>query len=211
MTLFAMAWVLWACGGDDASQEQSTAQAREQAAENAIQAPQGMQETMKQVEKMTQSMKGQNGEAVEPINFRELKAMMPDEVNGLPRSSHSGETTNAMGFRVSAAKAKYSEGDQRIELTISDLGGVQMLLTSMAAWSMIEIDRESDTEMERTTEYEGYKAHQKYNFPRKRGEMTVLIGSRFVVQAQGSNVEMDQIKEALSEIDLDDLAALGQP
>lgn len=203
--------LLTACGSGEDSQR--TADARPSPEESTQpqgqKAPAGLQDAMNQLNQMAEGMNG-GQKAIEPLNFRQLKEMMPEEATGLARTSHTGETSQAMGFSLSTAKGVYQADQQRIELTISDIGGVQMLLMSMAAWSSVQIDRETDTGYERTTEYDGHKAFEKYNRESQRGEITVLLGTRFIVQVEGRGVEMDALQETLSNLDLDELAELEQ-
>jgi hypothetical protein len=214
LLLIGLAWLLSACGGEDTSQsnqaDHGDAQLQTEAEAAPDRGPQDLQNAMDQISQMAQGLNNGEGKAVETINFRELKSMLPDAVDGMARSGNSGQTTKTMGINVSTAQADYQADDRRVKLSMTDIGGVQILMMSMAAWSAMEIDRESDTEMERTLNYEGFKAHQKYNFKRQRGEMTVLIGSRFIVQAEGQNVEMNVIEEALADIDFDALQEMAE-
>ncbi len=70
------------------------------------------------------------------------------------------------------------------------------------AWANNEIDRESDNEYEKSTTFKGYKALEKYNKKTHSGDLSVLIGGRFVVEAQGSNVDMKALKDVLASVDL---------
>jgi hypothetical protein len=77
-------------------------------------------------------------------------------------------------------------------------------LTAIAAygWAMADIDRETNTGYEKTPTYSGNKAHEKYDNSGQHGETEVLVGNRFVVELNGSQISMDQLKAALGKIDL---------
>ena len=76
-------------------------------------------------------------------------------------------------------------------------------LTAMAAgWAMVDIDKESDTGYEKTTTYKGQKAHEQYTKESQHGEIEVLVGNRFIVEAKGNSVKMDDLKAALGKIDI---------
>lgn len=79
-------------------------------------------------------------------------------------------------------------------------------LMGMAAWSMASIDKETETGYEKTTEYKGHKAFEKYNTQSKNGEISVIVANRYIVQVEGRDVDMDKIKSVLDDIDLDKLA-----
>ena len=49
------------------------------------------------------------GKKVTPIDFRELKALLPENLGNLKRTNIEGEKTSAMGINVSTANADYSD------------------------------------------------------------------------------------------------------
>lgn len=148
-------------------------------------------------------------EAVDPIDFRKLKDLLPDKAGGLDRTEATGEKSGAMGFTVSTAEAKYKGGEKSINIEIVDTGGIAGVSTmALAAWSMAEIDKETTTGYEKTTTIDGHKAFEKYNTESKSGELNVLVADRYVVNVQGDNVSIDQLKDVLGEINLAKLSGL---
>ena len=147
---------------------------------------------------------------VDPVDFRDLKALLPETTANLKRTEATGEKTGAMGFTVSMAKGQYSgEGDASISIEIVDTGGIAGMATmAMAAWTMADIDKETTTGYEKTTKIEGFKAFEKYDNEGKDGEINVLVADRFVVNVHGNNVTVDQMKESLKDIDLSKLTDL---
>ena len=81
-------------------------------------------------------------------------------------------------------------------------------LMGMAAWSMASIDKETENGYEKTTEYQGHKAFEKYNTQSKNGEISVIVANRYIVQVEGRDVSIDKIKSVLGDIDLGKLADL---
>ena len=159
---------------------------------------------MKEFEKV---MKGDS--KVEVVNFRKLKELLPEELDEMGRTSSSGEKTNSFGIKVSQAEGKYNSEDnqQSIHIQIMDLGSMKGLAGMTAfAWSWAEIDKETDNGYERTFEYRGHKAYEKYNTENKDGEVQVMVAKRFMVEVKGNNVTMEAIHSALDKIDLDALS-----
>jgi hypothetical protein len=167
--------------------------------ENLADAMNKVQEAMKEVN---------NGEEVEVVNFRDLKEMLPDKAAGIPNTDKSGETAGAMGIKVSTAEAEYKDGDKRIEMTIIDTGGFGMAMMSFAQWSTVTVDKESDDGYERTTTIEGHKAFESWNSKSNSGEVAVIVNKRFVVQADGRNVDMKDLKKAVKSVDFNKLEKL---
>lgn len=145
-----------------------------------------------------------NGKKIETVDYKILKEMLPDNVGGLKRTDASGEKTAAMGIQVSNAEGRYSD-DQGKSATvkITDIGSMTGLAGMAAyAWAMTDMDRESDTGYEKTSSFNGYKSHEKWDKSSNYGEISVLVGGRFVAEASGNGVDMNALKDALSKVDL---------
>jgi hypothetical protein len=151
------------------------------------------------------------GQEIDPIDFRELREMLPEELPGMPRVNAEGEKGGAMGIVQSSAKGTYEvEGDSRtrIVVTIKDLGNLKgPMMMGSYPWLMMQKDSESDTGFERTTTYKGYPAFESYSSKgRSSGKSQVVVAERFAVEVEGRGVEWELIQQALDEIDLDGLA-----
>ncbi len=165
----------------------------------------GLGEAMK---KMGEAMTA--GKKVEPIDFRELKSLLPESLPGMKRTEAKGEKTAAFGINASKAEGNYqADSGANIDITLTDLGSMTGL-TAIAAygWAVAEIDRETETGYEKTTTYSGHKAHEKYDKQDRQGEIDVLVGNRFVVEVNGNQVSMEDLKAALGKIDLGKLDAM---
>ncbi|MBK7631575.1 MAG: transposase [Ignavibacteriales bacterium] len=145
------------------------------------------------------------GKKVDPVDFRELKALLPESIGNLKRSNLEGEKVAAMGMNISNANADYNDDESNvsIDLKITDLGSVSGL-SGLAAygWYMVDIDKENDNGYEKTITYKGNKGYEKYNNENKDGEISILVAKRFVIEANGNNVSMDQMKAAVDMIDI---------
>ncbi len=145
-----------------------------------------------------------SGKKVETVDYKELKALLPEALPGMKRTAASGETSSAMGMQISNAEGRYSSDDgSSATIKITDIGSMTGLAGMTAyAWARVDVDRETDTGYEKTAMLNGYKSHEKYDKQSKAGEVSVLVGDRFVVEVEGNNVDMDAIKSALGKVDL---------
>lgn len=204
--LFLAAGLLASCGGgEDVSSatdatETSSASEGASADDPAASMEKAMSDAMKQM--------GGDGETKEVVDFRELKALLPESIAGMDRTSHTGEKVGAMGFKMSTAEAEYEEGDQLLEVSVVDFAGVSMILASAAAWSSVEIDKESDTGYERTTMIDGYKAFEEYDNQRKEGQVSIIAEDRYIITVEGRNIEEGALREALDAVSIDQLKSL---
>ena len=200
LAIGALTLTLAACGGGDKT-EKPDDDGTSVSAGGTLAA---VQEMAKQAEE------AQKNGPVATVDFRKLKDMLPTEAANLTRKSASGEKNGAAGMTFSTATARYENADnsQNIELTVVDAGGTAMLM-GMAAWSMLEVDKEDDNGYERTTRMGDHKAYEKYNRTDKSGETAVLVKNRFIVTAKGNGVAPDALKNAIEAVDLDKLADLN--
>ena len=150
------------------------------------------------------------GKKVETVDYKKLKDMLPESVAGMKRNEATGEKTAAMGMQMSNAEGRYSnEQGASMTLKISDIGSMTGLAGMAAyAWAATDIERESDQGYEKTSTFNGFKSHEKWNKSSKSGDISVLVGGRFVAEASGYNVEMDNLKDALAKLDLKKLESM---
>ena len=164
---------------------------------------------MAELMKAMQAMTAAASNSAPVVDFRALKALLPESLDGFTRTSATGEKNTAMGMTVSQAEGRYEQGDASIEINLSDNGGMGGLMSfAQAAWASSEIDRETDTGFERTTTYGSHKAREEYDNEDQRGTIEILAGGRFMVKATGYKVAWEALQSAVKKIDLDALAAL---
>ena len=163
------------------------------------------------VEKMQESAERA---PAEPVNFRTLRELLPQEAVGLAQTNVEGSTDGAMGFSISQVEATYGEGDAEIDLSILDYGAIPSMAMMGLGWTMADIDRESGSTYERTVTFGGERGYRTYDSERRSGEFNLLVADRFVVQVEGSGVDDDDLEAALRAVDLSGLADLrdeGRP
>ena len=146
---------------------------------------------------------------VEVVPFRELKALMPERVDGLARERHFGETKSMFGLRYSVAEAVYGSGERRVEASLTDAGGGGAVIRSLVGFTAFEVDKETEEGSERTFDLDGYKAYEKVRTRGGRTEssLVVLVNDRFVVNLRGEGVEGEALVTAFRDFDLAALPA----
>jgi hypothetical protein len=141
-----------------------------------------------------------------PIAPAELKAMLPESIGDMKRTSIEAQGGEAMGISASSAKASYAGGDRRAELTITDTGGLAGLAT-MAGWANMTVDKESDGKVEKVYKDGARTVHEEYRKDGSHGEMAVILANGVIVAAEGSRVDMAALKGMVQGIDLAKLEA----
>jgi Yip1 domain len=148
------------------------------------------------------------GKDVQPIDFRELKAMLPASLPGMQRSEATGQSGEAMGMKGSSANARYSDGaNASIRIEIVDLGGMSGL-AALAGKFDPNMEKETATGYERTKRIDGQLVHERYDRRAKSGEVGVLVADRFSVTVEGSGIDAATLTGALKAIDLSSLASM---
>src|SRR5690606_13423576 len=97
-------------------------------------------------------------EPVEPVNFQELKTIVPEKLGGIPRTEIEATGNTNFGFQLSMVTAVFSDDDKRLKLDIMDLGGVGgAAAAGLAAWTLADTERETQDGYERTIRLDGHK------------------------------------------------------
>ena len=151
------------------------------------------------------------GRASDAVDFRVLKELLPEDINGMPRTSSDGEKNSAMGFTLSRAEARYeTQGtNSSIKVEISDVGAMTGAAAMAAyAWASMEVDRENETGYEKTTTIKGYRGYEKLDRQTNYAELSILVGGRFMVELEGNEVGIDGLKAALDKLYLGKLEGM---
>ncbi len=157
--------------------------------------------------KMIGAVSGSNG-PVEALAPDQIKAFLPDSLGHLKRTNTSAQRNNAMGMQISEASADYAgDNGQRITLELTDTGGAKGFM-AMAAAMAPEEEKETDHGYEKTYTADGNMVHEAWDTQSKSGEYSVVLGKRFTVKANGNVDSIDQLKQAVTSIDLRKLESL---
>jgi len=144
---------------------------------------------------------------VDPVSFNALLPLLPEAPAGFTAAGEPrGETTQAMGFKISEVERSYTKGDQHLQIKIVD-GAYNSLIyagVTMAA----QFARESTEGFEKGVTIDGNPGIEKWNKSSKRGEIDVVVAKRFLVSIDASPVEADFARSVYNSLDKAKLAAL---
>ena len=149
-----------------------------------------------------------NQPPAEPVDFRRLRDLLPASVGALERTNAEGAKQGSMGFSVSEASADYGAGDSTVSVKITDMGAVPTMAMMGAAWTMTDVDRETATGYEKTVRLGESKGYRTYDSDSRRGEFSLVVADRFLVNVTGRGVDDDALEAALRAVDLSALAAM---
>jgi hypothetical protein len=147
------------------------------------------------------------GKDVKPVDFHQLKDMLPGSLPGMQREETSGQNGEAMGLKGSSASARYGDGaGARVTIEITDLASLSGL-AGLAAKVDPRMEKETDTGYERTTKVDGQLLHERYDRRTRSGEVNMIIADRFVVTVRGAGIDAATLTNSLKQVDLSKLAA----
>lgn len=145
---------------------------------------------------------------VESLPVDQIKAFLPESVGGMKRDSSSAGRTNTMGMQVTEAQAQYSDGNgHSVQLQVSDTGSMKGMM-AIASNFAGESENQTDHGYEKTYNDSGRLVHETWGSTSKSGEFSIIVAQRFTVQASGHTDSIDQLKQAVSSVDLSKLEAL---
>jgi hypothetical protein len=111
------------------------------------------------------------------------------------------------GLMVATAEAQYGDGQRTAELEVTDTGGVSGLV-GLASWIGVMGEKEDDEYVERTQKVGDRIVHEKSAKVGGTNEFGVVLGNRFVVSAKSRALTLNDLKAAVSSLDLAKLEAL---
>lgn len=148
------------------------------------------------------------GDKVEALEPDRLKPFIPEALGDMTRSTFSTQRNSAMGMQMTEARATYmNDAGRSWDLQITDTGTAKGLL-ALAGWAGIEGENETANGYDKTYHENGRLVHEQWDRSSSRGEYGVVLGDRFTVKIEGEADSIDDLKAALTDLDLEALEAM---
>ena len=141
------------------------------------------------------------GTAVDALEPDALKEFLPEKLADMPRTSIEVQRNASMGVQISSGKALYRDGDRSLNVEITDMGGARGIM-ALSGLVDTESDKQTESGYEKTYRKDGRMIREEWNSNSEYGKVSILIGERFQVEMNGRKMSMEQIKSALSSLDL---------
>ncbi|MDB5678469.1 Yip1 family protein [Sphingomonas bacterium] len=156
-------------------------------------------------DKMQASLTANGGAGAKAVDPTALQNLIPASLSGWNRTSIESSGGGAMGVNISDATAQFAAGDQSFHLKISDTGA----MGSLAGLVNVTSSKQTATGYEKTALQDGNMVTEKWDNESKQGTYSVLVGKRFLVEAEGSAPSIDVLKGAVGSVNLGSLASLA--
>ena len=172
----------------------------------------GMQAAAIAMENLAKSM-GKPGATGPLVDFRDLKALLPETIGDAETDQRRGRKVGRDGFWRQQGDGQIQGRRRRPGAHQADRHRRRRRHGRRRVRSGRPGGRQGDRGRLRAHQHlGGRKVFEKYNSQSKRGEIKALVGNRFVVEVDGDDVPMETIKDALSsKLDLAKLEALAPP
>ena len=143
--------------------------------------------------------------------YSELQKLLPSSISGYTKDGGpKGESVNMAGMSYSTASQVFKNGDAEITVNIMDYSASYAAFG--AATAMFSTGFSVDNDQEHLGAIDlgisGIKAWEDVKKKEKKSTIIVGVNERFLVTAEGRNVESDVVKEAVKSVDLKKLAGM---
>ena len=150
---------------------------------------------------------GALGGAQGNVDAQALKAALPDQLAGLPRTGLEAQNNTAAGVSVGQVSAEYQKDDKHLRVEIIDMGGMSALAQIAG---MVQGEKETNGRVEKIWQEGGRTRQEEYQKDGSSAEAKSILKNGLVVSAQGSNLSIDEVRGALGKLDLAALEGLAR-
>ena len=148
--------------------------------------------------------------SVKALPAETLKGLLPSALSsGYDRVEVSSASAGAAGMAGAQAIGVYAKGDSRITLQINDLAAAGAL-ASLAGAVNVESSRETASGYEKVGKVDGRMTTETLDRSSKHGRYSVVVADRFVVEAEGTGMGIDDLKAAVQAVGFSRLEALAK-
>ena len=144
---------------------------------------------------------------ITPLTNDELKAWLPDEINGMKRTSFKAGQTSFM--KIASIEASYSNEDKSKTFKIQVIDGAgEMGAAATAGMRMLfsqDFEEETETQVKRSIKKKGVKAIEEYRKDGSNCTIQFMQDDRFYINASGRNMDLDETWKAIDDLDVQNL------
>jgi hypothetical protein len=172
-----------------------------------------LQAASKQIESVAKNAeaaaKGAPNAPVGAIDPNALQGLLPAALSGFEKTGLSSASGGAAGLGGSRAEARYGSGANAIRLSVTDMGAAGAFAALGSAFN-VQSSKEDENGYEKMGKVDGRMTTEKWNKASSSGSYGVLVGDRFMVEAEGQGTSIDSLKAAVAQINFGTLEQLAK-
>ena len=138
-----------------------------------------------------------NQQPVEPVSIRDLQSVFP-ELEGWEKGKPTGEKMSTPAT-YSQAEVTYTKGESRLEARMVDSGFNQLIIGPIMFMMARGYERETEDGYEKSAKVAGLPGWERWNTESKSGEVSAVVGKRFILTIQGENIDDSKVLYRLAE------------
>ena len=143
--------------------------------------------------------------------YADLQKMLPNNISGYTKDGDpKGETMNMTGMSYSTASQVYKSGEGEITVNIMDYNASYAAFGAATAMFATGFSVDNDQEHLGSIDLgiSGVKAWEDVKKKEKNCTIMAGVNDRFLVTAEGRNVDSDAVKNAIKEVNFSKLAGM---
>ena len=149
------------------------------------------------------TIKVANNEPIKAISFRELSDFLPKAPPGWLARELEGETNSFGNYSISQVSQTYTNDEQIMKVSIFDWALNSSLY--MPFLLSTEFSQESTAGYNKGVKIDNMPGREEYNYQSRKGSLSLLVNSRFLISIDGRNIEDKELRQWWSQIDLSSL------
>ena len=144
------------------------------------------------------------------IGRAQLKALVPEKIGAWRRRTLESPLRGAMAVPGDEVTAEFGRGNQRVKLTVTDLGSLDAAARA-AQWTGAPVDRATDTGTEKIYREGSHTVREEFRRAGSQGEVTLILANGLAIGATGVGVDMTVLKQIALGVDRARAEALARP
>jgi Yip1 domain len=142
---------------------------------------------------------------VAAIDVSKIQALLPAAIGSYQRTGSESTGVNGLG---SQAGGTYTAGDKSFTLRIMDMSALGALAGMGAALNVQHSETTADG-YEKAGTVNGQMQMESWSKSGSSGKFSVMVGNRFMIEADGSAASIDELKAAVATVDQGNLMSLA--
>lgn len=140
---------------------------------------------------------------MESLTNEELKAWLPEEVGSMKRVSYKvGGESKMLG--ITSVDAKFADEDNSKSFTIKVIDGAgngTMFISGIRMGLTMDMEEETEKYAKRIEDHKNGKAMVEYQKDGSSSKISQIVNSRFIVEAKGENMDLDELWKVVDKMD----------
>jgi len=142
-----------------------------------------------------------------PLTNDELKAWLPDEIDGMKRISYKAGHMSML--QLSSIEATYANEDKSKKIKIEVIDGAgptgSASITGFKMMFSQDFEEESETKIHRSAKRDGKKVIEEFRKNRNNSNIQYMENDRFFIKGHGTNMDLDETWDAIKKFKTEDL------